>query len=168
MSLIDPVLDKLYPNKLRPVKGLLYTYFADKIEKNSDNQEIHDLQDNEVCKSMIVYLKKAFNSLGQKLYVDILFNDINSDQYFEIYSEFNLKRLMSQINDIKSKLFPANLNQSLPTCGSTGQNKTTFNDQKVPIVKVSKPRKKLDIQIDSTLASLLKKQEKEQEEHQKV
>ncbi len=122
MSHIEPMLDELYPKQLRPIKGLLYTYFSNKLAKANRSQEL-DLQDNELCRSIIVYLNKAFQALGKNLYVDILFNDINSDQYFEIYSEFNLKRLQLQIEDMKMKLFPV---QHLTTTnGKTSNNSQT-------------------------------------------
>jgi len=102
MSLIEPTLDTLFPNQLRPIKGLLSTYFTQELPNDPDL----DLQDNDLCRDIIAYLHHAFNSLGKKLYIDILYNDISSDQYFDIYSELNLNRLLMNINELKVQLVP--------------------------------------------------------------
>lgn len=115
ISQIDPSLDDFYPDKLRPIKGLIFTYFLNDLSKAIDNNtnsacksvsngSENDLQDNDLCNSIENYLKRVYASLGKSLFVDILFNDLNSDHYFEVYSEFNLKRLQNQIDEIKSKL----------------------------------------------------------------
>lgn len=133
-----------------------------------------DLQDNELCKSIICYLNKAFQALGKNLYVDILFNDINSDQYFEIYSEFNLKRLQAQIDDIKAKLFPQQ--SQISAAKSSNQNSNTsqanksqllLNQSKVQQARAYKTSAKVNVLIDASLATLLKQQEEEQEEQQR-
>ena len=118
---IDPHLDEFYPNKLRPIKGYLTTYFCNNLidvkestktcnasMSSNSNESTNDLDytDNDLCNQFSEYLKCAFNSLGKSLYIDILFNDINCDQYFEIYSEFNLKRIKSEIDSLMNDLFP--------------------------------------------------------------
>jgi hypothetical protein len=50
-------------------------------------------------------LNKAYASLGLNLYIDILFNDLNTDEYFERYSELNLKRLLKDIEKLKNSLY---------------------------------------------------------------
>ena len=105
---IDFDLDKYFPDQLRPIKGYLSTYFNNDLSKtvcneNTDKQVI-DLQDNFLCNSIRDYLKKCIENIGVNLYVDILFNDLNSNDYFEIYSEFNLKRLQNDIDTEKELL----------------------------------------------------------------
>jgi hypothetical protein len=134
MLQLDQNLDQYYPDKLRPIKGYLFTYFLKDLTKAIDKTNLAnysldlnnlkyletniindhdslneiDLQDNDLCESIKSYLAKAFKSLGRSLYVDILFNDIDSDDYFEIYSDFNLKRLHSEIEKLKIDLFQVN------------------------------------------------------------
>ena len=103
---IDQTLEALYPKELKPIKGFIFTYFQNDLLKvinndSTDKTKNLDLQDNIICNSITLYLNRAFESLGKNLYVDILFNDINSNQYFEIYSEFSLKRLKDQIEQLK-------------------------------------------------------------------
>lgn len=154
MSQIEPSLEELYPTQLLPIKGYIYTYFKNRIDELSRSESLEsndeDLQDNELCKSIVIYLDKAFYSLGKKLYIDILFNDINSEQYFEIYSEFNLNRLRTQINEIKSQLL------------SNFKQNTTKNSININKSKITKSTKS-NVLIDPNLAQLLKSQEKELE-----
>jgi hypothetical protein len=82
------------------------------------------------------------------LFIDILFNDINSDQYFEIYSEFNLKRIQCQIDKIKNQLFP--VKQLSITSGIKQTNITNIK------------------QVNSSLNELIKKQNEEHEQQQKL
>lgn len=106
---IDQTLEALYPKELKPIKGYIFTYFQNDLLKvinndSTDKTKNLDLQDNIICNSITLYLNRAFESLGKNLYVDILFNDINSNQYFEIYSEFSLKRLKDQTEHLKLEL----------------------------------------------------------------
>lgn len=122
---IDSKLDDLYPNELRPRKGYLFTYFVNDLKQcvessqlsttssttnNNNNNNVDnnqgtiDLQDNQICNSISEYLKRAYESLGKNLYIDVLFNDINSQNYFEVYSEFNLKRIQAQLDKLRADL----------------------------------------------------------------
>lgn len=112
---------------------------------------IDDLQDNELCKSFELYLNNAFKSLGKRLYIDILFNDISSDQYFEIYAEFNLKRIKNQIDKLLQQLFP--LKQHIGHTTNTSQS----------IIKTVKLMNQ-----NSSLNDLIKKQNLELENQQKL
>jgi hypothetical protein len=159
MLQLDQSLDTSYPNKLRPIKGYLFTYFLSDLTKaidpnnlanyvhdlNYESESIKskptslDLQDNDLCESICTYLNRAYKSLGQSLYVDILFNDINSDHYFEVYSEFNLRRLLGQVDKLKNELFAVNPNFLTTKTSSTNpkisaqickpylMSKSTFN-----------------------------------------
>lgn len=108
---IDSGLDTLYPNELRPIKGYLYTYFCTdlarvvrRLDKSLTSKQQIDLHDNPLCRTLQFYLKQAYESLGLNLYTDILFNDLKTDDYFEIYSELNLKRLQAEIDQLKAKI----------------------------------------------------------------
>lgn len=166
MSQIEPSLEELYPKQLCPIKGYIHTYFKNRIDQLSRSEEVdkekeEDLQDNELCKSIVIYLDKAFYSLGKKLYIDILFNDINSEQYFEIYSEFNLNRLRTQINEIKTQLLP-NL-KTIQTTKSTTQNSINDTNSSKKIQSRLTKSNKQNIVIDPSLAHILKLHEKELE-----
>lgn len=112
---IDQDLDRLYPDQLRPIRGYLSTYFSNDLTKSICDNKLDesqvDLHDNFLCNSLADYLKQAHESLGISLYVDILFNDLNSSDYFEIYSEFNLKRLQDQLDKLKADLSDLNVNK---------------------------------------------------------
>jgi len=142
MALIEPSLDGLFPNQLRPIKGLLSTYFARPLPAPADR----DLHDNHLCRDIIAYLHHAFTSLGKKLYIDILFNDISSDQYFQIYSEFNLNRLLARITELRAQLLPDSADAKAPA--------------KSPLTK--KPA------IDDALASMLRQQSAQLAEEQRA
>jgi hypothetical protein len=107
MCQIDPDLDILYPDELRPIKGYLYTYFRTDLHMflAKKNGIPIDLQDNTLCNCISVFLKSAHSSLGRNLYIDILYNDLNTHDYFEVYSDLNLKRLQAEIEQKKQKLF---------------------------------------------------------------
>jgi hypothetical protein len=151
---LDASLNEFFPEQLRPIKGILTSYFTEKLNYEKRNKGLSefndddDLQDNELCNSFVDYLNKALNSIGKSLFIDILFNDINSDQYFEIYSEFNLKRIQCQIDKIKNKLFP--VKQLSITSGIKQTNITNIK------------------QVNSSLNELIKKQNEEQEQQQKL
>lgn len=147
MCELDASLDAFYPDQLRPIKGLLSTYFTDKLNSPEHDK---DLQDNHLCNSFALYLNQAFKSLGKRMYVDILFNDVNSDQYFEIYSEFNLKRIRNQIEKLKQHLFAAS-----PV---TSSKQITQQQSKLVNLKVS----------SSSLNELIRKQNEECELQQKL
>lgn len=102
---INSDLDKYYPNQLKPIKGYLSTYFNNNLSQTicieKANDQVIDLQDNFLCNSIKDYLKKCIEFIGVNLFVDILFNDLNSNDYFEIYSDFNLKRLQDDIDTAK-------------------------------------------------------------------
>ena len=51
-------------------------------------------------------MDQAYVALGKSLFVDIVFNDVRSETYFEAYSDFNLSRILGQIDLIKSQFFP--------------------------------------------------------------
>ena len=138
-----PSLDDLYPCQLRPVKGICSTYFTKKIE-NLD--EAADLQDNELCKSIGFYLDQAYTALGKNLFVDIVFNDVRSETYFEAYSDFNLSRILGQIDLIKSQLFPN---------AQTSSELKSINKRNCPAKKKS---------IQTSLTDLVDQQNKEYEE----
>jgi hypothetical protein len=105
MSNIDQSLNELYPQKLKPMKGLLGTvYFIESLKHLQDTNDNDDNNENKLCQDIANYLQRAFISLGKNMYADILFNDINSSEYFEVYSELNLKRLESEIECLKVKL----------------------------------------------------------------
>ena len=138
-----PSLNDLYPCQLRPVKGICSTYFAVKIENLA---AAADLQDNELCKSIGFYLDQAYAALGKNLFVDILFNDVRSDTYFEVYSDFNLSRISGQIDLIKSQLFPT---------AQTNSGLDSANKRNCPAKKKS---------TQTALTDLLDQQNKEHEE----
>ena len=144
--------------ELRPIKGILTTYFANKLNyrKKTDKDLFEDdLQDNELCKSFVIYLNRAFSSLGKRLYIDILFNDINVEQYFEIYSEFNLKRIQSQINKVKMQLFPA----KPPASAHPATHSNNNSSKQLTNVKQT---------MNTSLHELIKKQNEEIEQQQKL
>lgn len=99
---IDSRLEDLVPFQVRPVKGYLYYYhlasFRDSIESECD------LQENGLCRELTVYLNQAFEAVGRNLFIDILFNDINPDNYFEVYSEFSLSRILGHIDKFVSRI----------------------------------------------------------------
>lgn len=102
MSEIDAQLESWVPEAVKPIKGSIYTYFLGDfrayIAPDTDTQE------NRLCREITVYLDKAFEALGKNLFVDILFNDITTDNYFEVYSDFSLGRIMTRIDELKSGL----------------------------------------------------------------
>lgn len=125
MCQIDAQLDTILPTELRPIKGYLYTYHttdlrnstgasaavASKVMKKTKKEREddaacddgndgggEDLHDNQLCHALTFYLNRAFESLGKNLFVDILFNDITADNYFEVYSEFSLSRILAHID----------------------------------------------------------------------
>lgn len=130
MSHIEPQLDRFYPAKLRPIKGLLFTYFLKDLSKAlKNNKSDSDLQDNELCYAIKTYLNKAFEFLGKSLFVDILYNDVKSEQYFEVYSEFNLKRLQSEIEALKNELLTVN-NSFITMCNPTNNPNVANNTKR--------------------------------------
>ncbi|CAF0875033.1 unnamed protein product [Brachionus calyciflorus] len=129
---IDPDLDNYYPIQLKPIKGYLSTYFNKNLSKSicktKDELKTIDLQDNILCNSLLEYLKKCIESIGVSLYVDILFNDLSSNDYFEIYSDFNLKRLQHEIDNLKelfSKLRQNEPNETKKTCKKISEIKVS-------------------------------------------
>ena len=107
---IDPSLDTLYPTELRPIKGYLYTYFSTNLASRYQKQSKGvsnkiDLQDNDICNAINFYLKNAYVSLGLNLYIDIIFNDLKTNEYFEIYSELNVRRIQTEIEKVRSSLY---------------------------------------------------------------
>lgn len=111
MSQIDALLEDLLPIEIKPIKGYLYTYYTSNFRRAI--APVTDLQDNRICHCLTDYLGRAFESLGKNLYIDILFNDINADNYFEVYSDFSLSRIHAQIeryNYLNRRLFIAILN----------------------------------------------------------
>lgn len=178
MIQLDQNLDQYYPDKLRPIKGYLFTYFLKDLTKAIDKTNLAnysldlnnlkdletniindhdslneiDLQDNDLCESIKSYLNMAFKSLGKSLYVDILFNDIGSDDYFEIYSDFNLKRLHSEIEKLKLDLFQVNPN-FLTTKNSSTSCINSMISKKLNIKSTSATTSKSIINNSSLLAS---------------
>ena len=158
MCELDSSLNDIYPVELRPIKGILSTYFTNKLNyrKNNENHLVNDdLQDNELCNSFVLYLNKAFNSLGKRLFIDILFNDIKFDQYFEIHSEFNLKRIQSQIDKVNMQLFPT----------SQYQQSTASILIPTPSNNTKKATKQT---MNASLNEILKKQNEEIEQQHKL
>ena len=113
--------------------------------------QISDLQDNDLCNSIQNFLNKSNEFLGTKLYTDILYFDLNSDQYFEIYYDFNLKRILNEIDNIKLQLFPATKSPSNPQVNQKAKNA---------------PKRQTTL-ISPSVSSLIKKQQEEQEEQHK-
>lgn len=104
MCQIDAQLEKLVPEAVKPIKGSIYstTYFLGDFRAYIAPDT--DTQDNRLCREITVYLDKAFEALGKNLYVDILFNGIATDHYFEVYSDFSLGRIMDHIEAMKTSL----------------------------------------------------------------
>lgn len=96
MCQIDSQLDGQAPEAVQPIKGSLYTYFLTDFRPYIAPDIDH--QDNRLCRELALYLDKAFDALGKNLFVDILFNDINAENYFEVYSEFSLGRIQENID----------------------------------------------------------------------
>jgi hypothetical protein len=133
MSHIEPKLDRFYPSELRPIKGLLFTYFLKDLSKALKSNEANfDLQDNELCYAIKTYLNKAFEFLGKSLFVDILYNDLKSEQYFEVYSEFNLKRLQSEIQALQNELFTVNNSFITNNVPLTNNSNSIQNTKRAP------------------------------------
>lgn len=108
MCELESNLDCLLPAEVRPIKGYMYTYFLSDFRNSitkpsSDQKETTDLQDNQLCRSLTYYLNQAFEALGKNLFIDIMFNDIHADNYFEVYSEFSLSRIQANIERYKHK-----------------------------------------------------------------
>lgn len=105
MCQIDSKLETLVPIAVQPIKSTLYssssfvTDFRPYIQEEDNNSDTKDenksgdLHDNRLCRELTIYLDKACEMLGRNLFVDILFNGISKDNYFEVYSEFSLKRI---------------------------------------------------------------------------
>lgn len=82
----------MYPKECRPVKRL----FRNETEPVLDDSKLSCLIEN--------YLKSTLKSIGYTFFMDIIFNELNINEYFEIYSELNLTGLYYEINKLKQEL----------------------------------------------------------------